>query len=595
MPQPKIFFRLLKIDIARREVSGIATEEVVDASGEICDYETTKPYFQAWSDGVKKASGGKSLGNVREMHSNIAAGKITDLIFNDADKSIVVVTKCVDDSTWNKITEGVLTGFSQGGDYVKRWKDGEFMRFTANPSEISYVDLPCVPTATFEVIKADGSTEMRKFAPKAEPLRGQVWCADDGSVHKTKAEMLAKNSEIEAKAVAAKAAGSAEAILNDIEDALNKREFTDEERAAAAKSGEAMEDGSFPIKSEQDLKNAIRAVGRATDPAKAKDHIKTRAKAMGLESELPDDWKDESSEKSRRTKFIKGLYEAARIAAIVEELSWLHGSLECEEAWEDDGSPQPDALAAIVKQLCDFLPKLVEEECSEIVEDKGGTGIEMPMEMSRGHISALKKFIESKYTSEEAAKFLERLEKIALKKEDMEMGAGMMDHLNAIHKAAGHIMKKCMKCMGSDAEKILKSKDDSGDEKTEHLKSIHKKAADIAHRAVQMGSEADDDQGAADDGDDDSNEKMLKVAAENGELKKSLATLTTQLTEIASRLKKVEDQPAARKGAAMVILNKGHDRTEEPETTDDEPRNFNMNGLSPAEARSLTQSQPQRR
>src|SRR5712671_2343247 len=57
---------------------------------------------------------------------------------------------------------GVYTGFSQGGAYERRWTDAEGLtRYTAAPNEISLVDLPCLPQATFEMIKADGTSEQR--------------------------------------------------------------------------------------------------------------------------------------------------------------------------------------------------------------------------------------------------------------------------------------------------------------------------------------------------------------------------------------------------------------------------------------------------
>jgi hypothetical protein len=60
--------------------------------------------------------------------------------------------------------EGVYTGFSQGGAYERRWTDAEGRtRYTAAPNEISLVDLPCLPQATFEMIKADGTSERRRF------------------------------------------------------------------------------------------------------------------------------------------------------------------------------------------------------------------------------------------------------------------------------------------------------------------------------------------------------------------------------------------------------------------------------------------------
>lgn len=68
------------------------------------------------------------------------------------------------------------------------------------------------------------------------------------------------------------------------------REFKQGERKDLAKKGSAMPDGSFPIKNASDLRNAIKAVGRAKNPAAAKSHIKKRAKALGLEDLLPDGW-----------------------------------------------------------------------------------------------------------------------------------------------------------------------------------------------------------------------------------------------------------------------------------------------------------------
>ena len=61
-------------------------------------------------------------------------------------------------------------------------------------------------------------------------------------------------------------------------------------RKAAADKGVAMPDGSFPIRDRRDLEKAIKALGRAKDPAKARRHIRKRAKALGAESALPDSW-----------------------------------------------------------------------------------------------------------------------------------------------------------------------------------------------------------------------------------------------------------------------------------------------------------------
>jgi hypothetical protein len=164
-----LFIPLAKADAARRMIYGYATAEFPDRSGEICDYASTKPYYEQWSADFAKASGGRSFGNLRAMHGKVAAGKISAIAFNDEAKRIEIAAKIVDDEEWRKIEEGVYTGFSQGGAYVKRWQDPEqpeFMRYTASPAEISLVDLPCLPQATFELVKADGASEKRGFAEK---------------------------------------------------------------------------------------------------------------------------------------------------------------------------------------------------------------------------------------------------------------------------------------------------------------------------------------------------------------------------------------------------------------------------------------------
>jgi len=170
MKNLKLFAQIAKIDESRHEVWGVATAEVVDKEGEIFDYESSKPYFQSWSDEIAKATDGKSLGNVREMHAPSAVGKLVAIDFDDELRQIRVGARIVDSTAWQKCAQGVYTGFSIGGSYVKTWNDGECVRFTANPVEISVVDNPCVPGAHFTAVKSDGTTEIRKFKREAAAL-----------------------------------------------------------------------------------------------------------------------------------------------------------------------------------------------------------------------------------------------------------------------------------------------------------------------------------------------------------------------------------------------------------------------------------------
>ena len=78
----------------------------------------------------------------------------------------------------------------------------------------------------------------------------------------------------------------------DTEKGGNKEHFSTEERKELAKEGRAMPDGSFPIRNVQDLKDAVRSYGRASDDrqAQVKKFIIKRAKALGAEADLPEDW-----------------------------------------------------------------------------------------------------------------------------------------------------------------------------------------------------------------------------------------------------------------------------------------------------------------
>lgn len=68
--------------------------------------------------------------------------------------------------------------------------------------------------------------------------------------------------------------------------------FTKEEREKLADKGQALSDGSFPIRNEADLKNAIRAYGRSNkeDRAKVRKHIIKRARALGASKLIPENW-----------------------------------------------------------------------------------------------------------------------------------------------------------------------------------------------------------------------------------------------------------------------------------------------------------------
>jgi uncharacterized membrane protein YkoI len=93
-----------------------------------------------------------------------------------------------------------------------------------------------------------------------------------------------------------------------------KRAFSEDRRMSMAKEGTAMPDGSYPIASEEDLKNAIQAYGRAKDKEATKRHIMKRAKDMGKESLIPPSWvaggtTSKKEDSSIDGEFMKSLIE----------------------------------------------------------------------------------------------------------------------------------------------------------------------------------------------------------------------------------------------------------------------------------------------
>lgn len=73
----------------------------------------------------------------------------------------------------------------------------------------------------------------------------------------------------------------------------SKRQYSAEERRKLAEKGHALSDGSFPIETVQDLKNAIKRCHSGSDPAAAKKLIYKRAKELGRMDLIPEDWEKE--------------------------------------------------------------------------------------------------------------------------------------------------------------------------------------------------------------------------------------------------------------------------------------------------------------
>lgn len=317
------YARLTKVDAVNRTVSGVMVSEMPDRAGEQFDYDSSKVYFQQWTDTVAKATDGKSVGNVREMHGNSAAGKLTSIMFDDEAKSIEITAKVVDDEAWKKCQEGVYAGFSMGGAYVKRWKDGDVTKYTAKPHEVSLVDLPCVPdalfsvdksAATFDLTKSDGSHELRKFVTTGTGDNK----AQEGAGAATVPVVPTHNDEV------VKAFG----------------------------------EGGVPA--DVDVNTAARAVVlfKRGDKSDAGKLVQAAAAVIG---------KAAPSRAATCEPLQKGLYTVRSLCDVLLNLSWVTTDAAYEAASEGDNSPIPGELRAIMQQLGEQLVAMTREEVDELV------------------------------------------------------------------------------------------------------------------------------------------------------------------------------------------------------------------------------------
>ena len=156
-----------KVDRAQRLVRGVATQEVLDAHGEVVDYASVKAALATWK------------GNIREMHQPVAVGKAVAVACDDVGKAVTVeayISKGAED-TWQKVLDGTLSMYSIGGvgDRVtQKAADGtvEKRLLVKQLHEISLVDVGACPTAAFSLVKVvDGQVvdAQADDAPPAEP------------------------------------------------------------------------------------------------------------------------------------------------------------------------------------------------------------------------------------------------------------------------------------------------------------------------------------------------------------------------------------------------------------------------------------------
>ena len=151
------------IDMIKKEeriVSGIATADNIDKSGDVVEFNASLEAFKNWG------------GNIREMHHPIAVGKAisyepVEITSEDGEKYKAIkvsayISKGAQD-TWEKVLDGTLKAFSIGGKIMEKAESTEKM-FRGRPvnvikkytlGELSLVDNPANALAIVDIIKMD--------------------------------------------------------------------------------------------------------------------------------------------------------------------------------------------------------------------------------------------------------------------------------------------------------------------------------------------------------------------------------------------------------------------------------------------------------
>lgn len=393
-----ILIPLRKVNAAQRTVEA-SIDETPDRSREVFDYATSKPYFEQWSSDMHKASGGKSYGNVRAMHGMTAAGRVDQIVYDDMGKSVSFVIHVVDDAEWAKVEAGVYTGISPGGRFMKKWNDladPSLKRYTAGPSEISLVDMPCIPSAVFSMVKADGSTEMRKFAPRAN--LSQVWATGDGKTFEQKADAERYQELVDANPKALEAAPARDALakaiasgtLADVETCLAKAVADHKAADKLAPHIEKLAELPADVLAKGDKIAIGKALGldkaedlpvlEAAMAKAARDGIKGKpaaenpekvaligetagalAKAMG--SAAPADLAKAIASGDLK----KAIWNVTDFASAVMTISYAASSAAYEAAEEGDNSPIPGRLKKLAVDAAGIFADWAKEESDEAV------------------------------------------------------------------------------------------------------------------------------------------------------------------------------------------------------------------------------------
>lgn len=159
-------------------VFGVASSEAVDSDGEIITAAAMKA---AIPDYMK-------FGNIREMHQPSAAGTAMACEVGE-DGRTTLEALVVDPVAKEKVRTGTYKGFSIGGKVTKRSKNIiEGLKLV----EISLVDRPANPEATFSLAKMEDAVDANEQSPEVQPTPDPTPNSPGSDAEKAEGPDLAK-------------------------------------------------------------------------------------------------------------------------------------------------------------------------------------------------------------------------------------------------------------------------------------------------------------------------------------------------------------------------------------------------------------------
>ena len=142
-------FKAEKQDDGSLMVYGKATDDAIDSDNQICDAGWLNKAMPEWF---------RTGGNIREQHSNIAAGVAKEL--DSKADGHYITAHVVDNQSVKKVEAGVLKGFSIGiraPRIVRDTKAANGRIIDGQIVEVSLVDRPANPNAKLMLAKSDGT------------------------------------------------------------------------------------------------------------------------------------------------------------------------------------------------------------------------------------------------------------------------------------------------------------------------------------------------------------------------------------------------------------------------------------------------------